>query len=374
MKLVLFLTYGGSLKSWSESRIIERELALYRDHVWAGYTIHVISYGSAKEEKELAAQYKNIFVHYNSQNLHPRLYATLIPFLHFNILSKADVYKTNQMFGAHIALRCKKFWGKPLVIRQGFGYYENICKEYGENSAQAKHAEKYEQKCISSADKLIFTTQKLASVAQSRYKLDENNIHVIPNYIVPETWSPAHKVREKVKQITVSFFGRLSPEKNLANLLLASIGLNVKFVIIGDGPEKEKLLKIAKKNDLNIDFLGAISQKEIKNKIKKADFFALVSKYEGHPKSLIEATYLGIPVIASNSSGVAEVFSEHKFPIVCSGTIEGIRVALKCALLMTSEERRNRGEMGRDWAQKMFSVSIIAEKERSALHLLSHFK
>ena len=55
MKLVLFLTYGGSLKSWSEFRIIERELALYRDHVWAGYTIHVISYGSAKEEKELVS-------------------------------------------------------------------------------------------------------------------------------------------------------------------------------------------------------------------------------------------------------------------------------------------------------------------------------
>ena len=143
---------------------------------------------------------------------------------------------------------------------------------------------------------------------------------------------------------------------------------------MGDGPEKEKLLKIAKKNDLNIDFLGAISQKEIKNKIKRLIFLLWCQNTKGTQKSLIEATYLGIPVIASNSSGVAEAFSEHKFPIVCSGTIEGIRVALKCALLMTSEERRNRGEMGRDWAQKMFSVSIIAEKERSALHLLSHFK
>ena len=93
-----------------------------------------------------------------------------------------------------------------------------------------------------------------------------------------------------------------------------------------------------------------------------------MSKYEGHPKSLIEATYLGIPVIASNSSGVAEVFSEHKFPIVCSGTIEGIRVALKCALLMTSEERRNRGEMGRDWAQKCFQFRLL-QKKKEALYI-----
>ena len=136
----------------------------------------------------------------------------MILFLHKKVLCDADVYKTNQIYGSHIAVRCKKLWNKSLVIRQGYSHYENRCKEYGEASSQAFEAKRYEHKYLEQADGVIFTTKELADSAES-YKLDKN-IHIIPNYVVPETWYPAHKTHKRTSQVVITFFGRLSAEKS----------------------------------------------------------------------------------------------------------------------------------------------------------------
>ena len=51
-------------------RILQREMAIYQDHVKAGFEVHLISYGMTEEEEKLMGQYKNTYVHYNSKRLH----------------------------------------------------------------------------------------------------------------------------------------------------------------------------------------------------------------------------------------------------------------------------------------------------------------
>ena len=69
---------------------------------------------------------------------------------------------------------------------------------------------------------------------------------------------------------------------------------------------------VMQENDVVCDFVEALPQK-LRAVVAEADFFALVSKYEGHPKSLIEALFYGLPVIVSDSPGVSSVVSTQIF-------------------------------------------------------------
>lgn len=99
--------------------------------------------------------------------------------------------------------------------------------------------------------------------------------------------------------------GRLSPEKNHLNLILAFHKLQKKYpktslFILGDGPLKEDLQdKIEELQLENKVFLTG----NIKNPfalIQKADCFVLASNYEGQPMSVLEVRVLKIPIIISD--------------------------------------------------------------------------
>ena len=99
--------------------------------------------------------------------------------------------------------------------------------------------------------------------------------------------------------------GRLSPEKNHHNLILAFHRLQKEYpktilFILGDGPLKENLQNEIRKLHLeNQVFLTG----NIRNPfalIQKADCFILTSNYEGQPMSVLEVRVLKIPVIISD--------------------------------------------------------------------------
>ena len=76
--LVLFLTYGSSLKQWKISGILERELLLYYK-LEKKFNITIISYGTENENIYLRRS-SNIKIIYNKHNHHPIFYSLLLPF------------------------------------------------------------------------------------------------------------------------------------------------------------------------------------------------------------------------------------------------------------------------------------------------------
>ena len=164
MILNLFLTYGGSLKIWKDAGILDRELALYKQHAENGCRVNIISYGQGNEAAYLKG-YDGISVYSNSLGIHPRAYAALLPLIHRVPLLSGNLYKTNQLYGVHIARWCKVLYDKPLVVRQGYGHYEHRVEEHGVQSKYAQQALRYERKAYQHADKIVFTTEELANRA-----------------------------------------------------------------------------------------------------------------------------------------------------------------------------------------------------------------
>ncbi len=115
----------------------------------------------------------------------------------------------------------------------------------------------------------------------------------------------------------ILYFGRLSKEKGIDILIeaMALVNENIKLKIVGNGPEKENLKKLAEKLKINnqIQFLGHKNQNELKEIIKNSLAVIAPSQwYENCPLSILEAFSFGKLVIASNLGGIPELVKDGK--------------------------------------------------------------
>lgn len=150
----------------------------------------------------------------------------------------------------------------------------------GCSNGEFEVAKKISKKCIN-IDNGIDTSK-------IDYIIKKNNIKYTQN-----------KTNDKIKIGTV---GRICHQKNPE--LFNSIAKNLTeydFVWIGDGELKNKL-----KAD-NIKVTGWMDRKEVIKDLLDVDIFILTSLWEGLSISLLEAMYLGKPVVVSNVTGNKDV-------------------------------------------------------------------
>ena len=119
------------------------------------------------------------------------------------------------------------------------------------------------------------------------------------------------------KKVLISI-GRLTRQKNFS-FLIKNFGKfieknkNLKLVIIGDGEEKKKLLRQVDELNLqdHVQFVGY--KKNVYNYLKHSNFYISTSNWEGSSLSMIDAAYIGIPILCSDCpSGRKEFINLNK--------------------------------------------------------------
>ena len=110
-------------------------------------------------------------------------------------------------------------------------------------------------------------------------------------------------------------------KKKIENLIkiLPQLEGNPILKIVGDGPEKEKLIKLTKKLNLQgrVIFLGSYKPNLIKNALREFNYLINTSDFEGFPNSVVEAFSSGVPVIASQSfGGINDIISNKNYGII----------------------------------------------------------
>ncbi len=116
----------------------------------------------------------------------------------------------------------------------------------------------------------------------------------------------------------ILFIGRLTYIKNIELLIRAFNNIsreikNLHLVIVGDGPEKENLMKIAQQmiSKDKIIFVGA--QSNPYPYLKKARLLALPSLSEAFPCVLIESMAFGVTPVVTPTSGAIECTKNGKY-------------------------------------------------------------
>ena len=177
-------------------------------------------------------------------------------------------------------------------------------------------------KIFTKADKTQVISNYLADWAR---EMGGKNIEVVPNAVDVNRFSQQYsfqelkEIRKKWGNENDKFIITTSRlvKKNAINDVIKSLRYlpkNIKFIILGDGPDKKQLENLSKQEGLNgrVKFLGLIDYKEIPKYLKSADIFIRPSLSEGFGNSFIEAMASEIPVIATQEGGIADFLFDEK--------------------------------------------------------------
>lgn len=154
------------------------------------------------------------------------------------------------------------------------------------------------------------------------------------------------------------FVGRLSPEKGIIPVI-KSWSLNIKLVIVGDGPDATIIHGMSNEN---IILLGSLPIEKVKYLMKKSTALIFPSLwYEGLPMVLIEAMSVGLPVISSNIGNQAQVIIDDYNGIHIQYDKPSQYVIESSKLLMDSERRKRLSENAKRIYNSKYSPSINYE-------------
>ncbi len=107
--------------------------------------------------------------------------------------------------------------------------------------------------------------------------------------------------------------GRLVPEKAQTTLIDAFAQLNTdidaRLLIVGEGPERDALERRIRHHGLEERVILAGARRDIATLLNAADLFVLSSDVEGMPLALAEALACGLPAVAADAAGVAELLN-----------------------------------------------------------------
>ncbi len=229
-----------------------------------------------------------------------------------------DIIHAHDWLTFRAGLLAKKVSGKPLIAHVHATQFDQSGGNYGNPLAR-----EIEQAALSEADVVFAVSQYTKDILVREYGIAENKITVVHNSVsVPpdiDESTSVHRYLEVMKQNGYSVvvnIGRQTMQKGLTKLLdaarlVVSINPKVLFVLAGSGEQKNELLELAAEYGIsrNVIIEDWLSGKRLHDTFRIADVFVMPSVSEPFGLVALEAISLGVPVIVSKQSGVAEVLS-----------------------------------------------------------------
>ena len=186
---------------------------------------------------------------------------------------------------------------------------------------------------------------------------------------IPNTIDELPNVISNLKEKRLVSIGRLSKEKGYMDLLKIAKRLFGKYPdwhldIIGDGDEKDNLLKFIKTNNLEsyVTLHGFQNKEYINNMLLHSSIYLMTSYTESFGIVLLEASSFGIPLIAfSSAEGAKEIINngQNGFLIENRDEVEYIKKVEE--LINNYELRKKMGAKSFENVKKYLGSNIIKE-------------
>ncbi len=153
--------------------------------------------------------------------------------------------------------------------------------------------------------------------------------------------------------INICAVGTLKKSKGFDRLIrvqrkLKDDGLDTKFFILGEGPERENLINLAKENKVEDTFIFHGYETNPYKYISKCDLFVCASFAEGFSTAATEALVLGIPIVTVEVSGMKEMLGENnEYGIVTENDEDALYEGIK-KILTTDDLLSNYAEKAKE--------------------------
>ncbi len=312
MNILVVFTFGYSLKTWSDSKTLDREIAIYKHlHQQKGINFTFLTYGSNFDNELINHDGLNVIPIYQflnvTQSKYKMLFHSIIfPFRYKYMFKDVDIIKQHQISGIWLSVILKLLTKKPLYTRTGYDMH--LFSKF-ENKNMFKRIFYYICNQIGLIFSDIFTVSNSFDFENTKKRyLFTKNIYKRTNWIIKQTYNPFEK---RHNNIVVSV-GRIEKQKNFFELIENFSNSNFEIHIFGNGSLEDELQKYAKEHQVKLTLFGSVPNDVLQKKLSNYKYFVSTSIYEGNPKSVMEALALGCLVLASDIPNHKDLITDNK--------------------------------------------------------------
>lgn len=222
------------------------------------------------------------------------------------------------------------------------------------------------------ADSIVCVSRGTRNLLPAKH---QSKATVIPNGTRPENFLTDKDGSKEILGLgrMILSVGRLVKRKGVDDLLRAGVDVldnfpDVKFAIVGDGPEREALEDLAKELGMSnsVIFTGRVDDETLRRYYSAADAFVMPSKFiggtdvEGFGIVFLEANASLTPVIGRRSGGIEDAIEDGKSGFLIDDPSE---LAEKISYLLENQDiARQMAEYGRNRVLESFNWERIATR------------
>ena len=217
--------------------------------------------------------------------------------------------------------------------------------------------------------RFIVVSDALRKLLVEKRSIDERRVVRIYNGVELERYAPGHSrfdtgqlLPVPAGEILIGCFGRLVWQKGIEYLIrsvpaVTSKFENTRFVIVGDGPERSYLEKIA--SEINVSkrvvFTGFVDN--LLPWLSRVDIVAIPSLQEGFPMITLEAMAMGKPIVATQIDGIAEQLQHRRTALLVPPRSPAALSEAMAALIQNKTLAGELGRKARRSAEEHFSLA-----------------
>ncbi|MFO7525410.1 MAG: glycosyltransferase [Ignavibacteriaceae bacterium] len=214
---------------------------------------------------------------------------------------------------------------------------------------------------VSQSEKKLLSKHIVSQKAKLR--VIHNGIEIPLRTVIPDVFDQSPRI-----VLTFSRFDYSKHTEMIIEIMMHLKNLNriekFSFIILGSGPDEEKIKKLVQANNLNdyITFPGSVL--DTKEFILNSFCYLSTSRWEGMPLGVLEAFSVGLPVIASNVVGNRDVINHDVNGFLYDAKNPADAAERICALADNKEKWLLFSQNARSEAISKYDVNRMAEETK----------
>jgi len=319
----------------------------------AGFDVHLVS---LQKSPFLLHDAPHIFpqVNFSALNAKSDMSKSLLSLLHLFLLLKKE-----KPFLVHTFFPAANSFGILVARLAGIKNLISSRRDMGFNLSPTdifllKIADKYVSRIIVNAEKIKDYTAKTEHVPYKKIKVIHNGISL-------SSYNPGHERSVQDKPI-IGIVANMNRQVKRVDLFIKAAAIiqkeiaHAEFWILGDGPLRQDLERLAADKSLNshIRFWGRES--EISKFLSQMTIGVITSDSEGLSNSIMEYMCAGLPVVATDVGGNPELVRQGLTGLLVPPNDEVSIANAILKLIKNPKEIERMGTNGRDVIRKEFSI------------------
>jgi glycosyltransferase involved in cell wall biosynthesis len=230
---------------------------------------------------------------------------------------------------------------------------------------------------VKKTNKVVTVSDEVRRFTIEQEKLPSNKVVRIYNGIDLERFHRKqepqrvfHELGMKHGDIILGSVGRIAPQKGFQDFLeilpmILEKNKKVKYIIVGDGPHRNKLEKIVASKHLTGKVIFAGERENIPDVLNVFSLFILPSHWEGLPTVVLEAMAVEKVVIASSLPQIGEIITDGVNGFLVDFTRKDMVISLIDNLIAQPHNLLEIGKRARMRVREMFTIEEMVKNHEN---------